>query len=127
MKFLTHILLGLLIIIGGLYIFVMGYKGVTFVKNSGEEYFFLNLGIAILVELVLVFGLFSLLKLIGYNKIVYRILGGVIIGVSTFLITEIALWFVPIGQSVSNLAGLLGLIYGAVLLPIYIKPNNKLK
>ena len=85
------------------------------------------MGIAILIELIVVYALFSAFKLIGYHAIIYAILGGLIIGSLTLCISQIAIWFVPIGDSVFIVTGTLGLIYGSTIFPIILKPNFSTK
>lgn len=144
-NFVKHLLFGSLIILGGLFLYLiivrlMGYLPYShdpgpgwypdqYALNWEETLFFLKfiffLGIYLVPTLAVIFGFFKLLLRIGYNKAFYAISGSVIIGLST------AYWIWRTGGYLAFdvytiIAGeLLGIVYGAMLFPFYIKPIKK--
>lgn len=144
-KFAKHLLLGLLVILGGLFLYmivvqIIGYLPYSDRPGSGWykddlsiswneiNYiwgFIWFLGIYILAELILVYGLFRLFTLIGYNRTVYATLGGLIIGFLTFYSTLGIGWYIAIDSSSVIAGGILGMLYGATLFPIYLRPNKE--
>lgn len=121
-QLLKHIIYGLLIISGGVYLYSLLFLNITFVKNSGENFFFLYLTLVYFCELLFLYGLFSIFKLIGFRFVIYSILGGFFIGSITFITTQYALWFVPLDDSIATIAAILGLLYGIILFPVFLKP-----
>jgi hypothetical protein len=87
--------------------------------------FILFLGIYILGTLIIVYLLFRLLRLIGYNRIVYSILGGLVIGFFSLYWTFGIGWYIAIDSTSILVGGLLGLIYGATLFPRFLRPIMK--
>ena len=87
--------------------------------------FILFLGIYILGTLIIVYFLFRLFRLIGYNRIIYSILGGLIIGFLSLYWTYGIGWYIAIDGSTILTGGILGLIYGATLFPKFLKPMTK--
>ena len=83
------------------------------------------LGIYVLAELVIVYGLFRLFRLIGFNRIVYAVLGGLIIGFLTLYNTMGIGWYIAIDTSSVFAGGILGIIYGSTLFPKFLEPNEK--
>lgn len=144
-KFGKHIFWGLLIILGGLFLYMatvttIGYlpysdrPGPGWYKDelsiSWNEInfiwgFILFLGIYVLAELIIVYFFFRLIRLIGYNRIIYSIIGGLIIGFLTLYNTLGIGWYIAIDQTTVIAGGILGLIYGTTLFPLYLKPNVK--
>ena len=145
-NFGKHMLWGLLIILGGLFIYLaftitIGYipysdrpgpgwhkeeVGISLQEISFIWGFIWFLGIYILGELIIVYWLFRLFRLLGFNKIVYSILGGLIIGFFTLYLTLGIGWYIAIDGSTVIIGGVLGLIYGATLFPKFVRPQNKL-
>ena len=144
-QFGRHLLFGLLIILGGLFLYMtiaisIGYlpysdrPGPGWYKKpfgiSWDEIryiwsFILFLGIYILGTLIIVYFLFRLFRLIGYNRIIYSILGGLIIGFLSLYWTYGIGWYIAIDGSTILTGGILGLIYGATLFPKFLKPMTK--
>ena len=85
------------------------------------------LGIYIFVELVVVYLLFLLFQMIGFNHVVYAILGGLIIGFLTAYITMGMGWYIAIDGSSVVVGGLLGAFYGAVMFPNAFRPYKEKK
>jgi hypothetical protein len=139
-----HLFWGLLIILGGLLVYLtaalaVGYRpyssrpGVNWhpewVLPDGATLIFLFrflalLGVYVLAALTLNFILFRLLRLIAYNRIVFALMGGLAIGLSTFYITLGIGWYIAVNELTVLVAGGLGLIYGATLFPIIINQNK---
>ena len=143
-QFGLHLLFGLLIILGGIFIYMtiatsIGYltysdrPGSGWNKDVGISIDALNfilgfivfLGIYILPTLIVVYLLFLLFKLIGYNRIIFAILGGLIIGALSYYWTLGIGWYIAIDFSTVVVGGLLGVIYGATLFPKYLKSPDK--
>jgi hypothetical protein len=144
-QFGKHLFFGLLIILGGIFLYMIctisiGYlpysdrPGPGWYKKpfgiSWEEInyiwdFILLLGVYILGVLVIVYLLFRLFRLIGYNGIVYSILGGLIIGFLSFYVTLGIGWYIAIDDSTVLIGGILGLIYGAILFPKFLRPIKR--
>lgn len=87
--------------------------------------FILFLGIYILGTLIIVYLFFRLFRLIGYNRIIFSILGGLIIGFLSLYCTLGIGWYIAIDRSTILAGGALGLIYGAMLFPKFLKPISK--
>ena len=144
-QFGRHLLFGLLIILGGLFLYMtiaisIGYLpysdrpgpgwykkpfGISWEEISYIWSFILFLGIYILGTLIIVYFLFRLFRLIGYNRIIYSILGGLIIGFLSLYWTYGIGWYIAIDGSTILTGGILGLIYGATLFPKFLKPMTK--
>jgi len=144
-QFGRHLLFGLLIILGGLFLYMtivisIGYLpysdrpgpgwykkpfGISWEVISYIWSFILFLGIYILGTLIIVYFLFRLFRLIGYNRIIYSILGGLIIGFLSLYWTYGIGWYIAIDGSTILTGGILGLIYGATLFPKFLKPMTK--
>ena len=75
-----------------------------------------------MAALTLTFVVFRLLRLIGYNRIVFTLLGGLITGLVTFYVTLAIGWYIAINELTVIVAGGLGLAYGATLFPAIIHP-----
>lgn len=141
-NFGKHLLWGLAIILGGLFLYMvaalmvgylpysdrpgpgwyegeiqMNWKGVKFIID-----FILFLGIYITGSLVLVFLLFRIFRLFGYNRLVYSILGGLIIGFVSLYCTLGIGWYIAIDGSTVIAGGFLGCLYGATIFPKLLKP-----
>jgi hypothetical protein len=135
-----HLLWSLLIILGGLFIYLVtalsvGYRPYSGRPRSGWHLqwelldwstlsflfrFLMFLGTYLLAVLTLTFILFRLLRLLGYNRIVFALLGGLITGLATFYVTLAIGWYIAINELTVIVAGGLGLIYGATLFPVII-------
>ena len=144
-QFGRHLLFGLLIILGGLFLYMtiaisIGYLpysdrpgpgwykkpfGISWDETRYIWSFILFLGIYILGTLIIVYFLFRLFRLIGYNRIIYSILGGLIIGFLSLYWTYGIGWYIAIDGSTILTGGILGLIYGATLFPKFLKPMTK--
>lgn len=144
-QFGRHLLFGLLIILGGLFLYMtiaisIGYLpysdrpgsgwykkpfGISWDEISYIWSFILFLGIYILGTLIIVYFLFRLFRLIGYNKIIYSILGGLIIGFLSLYWTYGIGWYIAIDGSTILTGGILGVIYGATLFPKFLKPMTR--
>ena len=144
-QFGRHLLFGLLIILGGLFLYMtivisIGYLpysdrpgpgwykkpfGISWDETRYIWSFILFLGIYILGTLIIVYFLFRLFRLIGYNRITYSILGGLIIGFLSLYWTYGIGWYIAIDGSTILTGGILGLIYGATLFPKFLKPTKK--
>ena len=85
------------------------------------------LGIYIIVTLIVVFFLFRLFRLIGYNRIVFSILGGLIIGLLSLYWTRGIGWYIAIDSSTVIVGGILGLLYGGTLFPKFLRPQINMK
>ena len=145
-QFGKHLLFGLLIILGGLFIYMTaaiyigylpysdrpgpGWYDKDFGITWGEVKYVLGfiefLGIYILGTLVVVYLLFMLFRLLGYNRIIYATLGGLIIGFLSFYMTLGIGWYIAIDASTIWIAGILGLVYGSTLFPLFLRPTKKL-
>jgi len=141
-SFGKHLMWGLIIILGGLFIYMttiitIGYlpysdrPGPGWYKDhwsiSWEEIdyiinFLLFLAIYVLGELIIVYFLFRLFCLIGYNKIVFSLLGSIVIGFLTMYVTLGIGWYIALDGSTVLAAGILGIIYGATLFPKFLRP-----
>jgi hypothetical protein len=133
-----HLFWGLLIILGGLLVYLttaitVGYRPYSSRPGAGwpdwATFLFLFrfltlLGVYVLAALTLNFILFRLLRLIAYNRIVYALMGGLAIGLSTFYITLGIGWYIAVNELTVLVAGGLGLIYGMTLFPIIINQNK---
>ena len=75
--------------------------------------------------LIIVYLLFLLLRLVGYNRIVFAMLGGLIIGFLSLYMTLGIGWYIAIDGSTILAGGILGLIYGCTLFPKFLKPVNQ--
>jgi hypothetical protein len=144
-QFGRHLFLGLLIILGGLFLYMtiaisIGYLpysdrpgpgwykkpfGIGWDEINYIGSFILFLGLYILGTLIVVYFLFRLFRLIGYNRIVYSILGGLIIGFLSLYWTLGIGWYIAIDGSTILAGGIFGLIYGATLFPKFLKPTIK--
>ena len=140
-----HLLWGILIILGGLFLYMVGaqilgylpysdrpgpgwYKGEILVDWDGLKFvldFILFLGIYIIGSLILVYGLFRIFRLFGYNRIIYSILGGLIIGFLCLYWTLGIGWYIAIDGSTVTAGGILGLIYGATIFPKLLRPKKE--
>ena len=94
---------------------------------SGEEVrflfdFLIFLGVYILGSLVIVYFIFRLFRLVGYNKIVFAILGAIIIGALSFYWTLGIGWYIALGELTVYAGGLFGALYGAFLFPRFLAP-----
>lgn len=132
-----HLFWSLLTILGGLFLYLVttlaiGYRPYSDRPRSGRHLewelldwntlsflfrFLFFLGIYLLAVLTLTFILFRLLRLIGYNRIVFALLGGLITGLVTFYVTLAIGWYIAISQVTVMVAGGLGFLYGATLFP----------
>jgi hypothetical protein len=139
-----HVFWGLLFILGGLFIYLtialsVGYRPYSDRPRSGWRLewelldwstlsflfrFLLFLGTYLLAALTLTFILFKLLRLIGYNRIVFALLGGLITGLVTCYVTLAIGWFIAINELTVIVAGGLGLVYGATLFPVIIHQHH---
>lgn len=135
-----HLFWGLLIILGGLFIYLtvalsVGYRPYSDRPRSGRQLewelldwstlsflfrFLLFLGTYLLAALTLTFVVFKLLQLIGYNRIVFALLGGLITGLATCYVTLAIGWYIAINELTVIVAGGLGMLYGASLFPVII-------
>lgn len=142
-----HIFWGLLLILGGLFLYIItiwtiGYIPFTDNRSFGwqEEklsisyddinhiwQFIRLLAIYVFVELIIVYGIFSLFKLIGYNRLIYAVLGGIIIGLLTFYSALRTGWEIEVDISSIIAGGVFGFIYGTTLFPKYLKPRTTKK
>ena len=139
-----HLFWGLLIILGGLFIYLttalaVGYRPYSDRPRSGWPLdwelldwttlsflfrFLLFLGTYLLAALTLTFILFRLLRLLGYNRIVFALLGGLITGLATCYVTVAIGWYIAINDLTVIVAGALGMIYGATLFPVIINQHQ---
>lgn len=139
-----HLFWSLLIILGGLFIYLVaalsvGYRPYSDRPRSGQHLnwelldwhtlaflfrFLLFLGAYLLAVLTLTFILFKLLRLIGYNRTVFALLGGLITGLVTLYVTLAIGWYIAINQVTVLVAGGLGLVYGATLFPVIINRHS---
>ena len=145
-NFGKHLLWGLLIILGGLFFYLVGAQAIGYLPYSdrpGPGWYgglsfswsqisyiggFIGLfGIYIFVELVVVYVLFRLFRLVGFHHILYPILGGLVIGFLTAYITMGIGWYIAIDRSSVMVGGLLGAFYGAALFPSLFRPRNEKK
>jgi hypothetical protein len=139
-----HLFWGLLIILGGLLVYLtaalsVGYR--PYSSRPGADWhpgwewpdwgtliflfrFLVLLGVYVLAALTLTFILFRLLRLIAYNRIVFALLGGLITGLLSFYITLGIGWYIAVNELTVLVAGGLGLVYGATLFPIIINQNK---
>lgn len=141
-----HLLWGLLIILGGLFFYMVMVQEIGYLPYSdrpGRGWYdglpfswsqisyiggFIGLiGIYIFAELVVVYILFRLFRLMGFNHMVYAVLGGLVIGFLTAYITMGMGWYIAIDGSSVIVGGLLGAFYGAVLFPNIFRPRNEKK
>ena len=145
-NFAKHILWGSVVILGGLFLYMViseavgylpysdrpgpgWYRGKVSIAAPDLSYisgFILFLGLYLLVWLIIVFLLFRLLRLIGYNRILFAILGGIIIGAVTFYLTLGAGWYIALDGSTVSVGALLGTIYGSTLFPKFLKPPESI-
>lgn len=145
LNFVKHLLWGVMIILGGLFLYMTLIQAIGYLPYSDRpgsgwykdefsltwneiEYiwgFIWFLGIYISVELIIVYFLFRLFRLIGYNRVVFAILGGLIIGFLSLYTTFGIGWYIAIDSSSVICSGILGIIYGSTLFPTYIKPIKK--
>lgn len=143
-KFGKHLLFGTLIILGGLFLYMIftisiGYIpysdrpgsgwydkdfGISWNEISAVLGFIIFLGIYIISSLAIVYLLFRLLRLIGYNRVVFKILGGLVIGILSSYWTMGIGWYIAIDGSTVIVGGILGLIYGSTLFPKYLQPHK---
>ena len=146
-NFGKHLLWGLLIISGGLFLYMVFVQTIGYLPYSDRPGpgwyrneisiswdqivyilgFISMLSIYILAELILVYGLFLLFRLIGYNRITYSILGGIIVGFLSFYSTLGIGWYIAIDLSSVIAGGILGIIYGSTLFPVFLKPDSAKK
>ena len=139
-----HLFWGLLIILGGLLVYLtaallVGYRPYSDRPRSGFNLewqlldgatlvflfrFLALLGVYVLAALTLTFIFFRLLRLIGYNRIVFALMGGLAIGLSTCYITLGIGWYIAVNELTVLVAGGLGLIYGTTLFPIIINQRK---
>lgn len=144
--FAKHIIYGLLTILGGLFLFMClaicvgyipysdrpgpGWYNKPFGISSKEVYFILNflifLGIYILGSLIIVYFIFRLLRLVGYNKIVFSILGAITIGALSFYWTLGIGWYIALGSVPVYAGGIFGAVYGGFLFPRYLAPAPRI-
>ena len=137
-----HLCWGLLIILGGLFIVLVaalavGYRPYSDRPRSGLNLhwqlldwhtlaflfrFLLFLGGYLVAVLTLTFVVFRLLRLIGYNRIVFALLGGVVTGLGALYVTLAIGWYIAINALTVIVAAGLGLVYGATLFPAIIHP-----
>lgn len=87
--------------------------------------FILMLGIYLLPTLALIFGLFKLLLRIGYHRIIFSTLAGILISFATTCLTTITGNYIALDLSTSFAGAFFGYIYGFFILPYYIKPYHK--
>ncbi|MDO7887893.1 hypothetical protein [Hymenobacter cheonanensis] len=85
--------------------------------------FLLFMSIYWLPTLLLLYFLFRLLRLIGYNKLIYAVLGGIIIGIAAGYWTLAIGWYIALDESTVWAGSVLGLLYGAILFPKFLKPT----
>ncbi|MDT0643066.1 hypothetical protein RM553_09525 [Zunongwangia sp. F363] len=136
-----HILWSSLIVLGGLFLYMIIVQIIGYLpysdrpgpgwQNDGNILswqgismiggFISFLGIYILVSLLIIFGLFRIFRLFGYNRIVFSTLGGLAIGLISFYWTMGIGWYIAIDFSTIIAGGILGLIYGAFLFPRFLK------
>jgi hypothetical protein len=139
-----HLFWSLLIILGGLFIYLVlalavGYRPYSDRPRSGLQLqwelldwgtlsflfrFLLFLGAYLLAVLTLTFIFFKFLRLIGYNRIVFALLGGLITGLVTFYVTLAIGWYIAINELTVIVAAGLGLVYGATLFPLIINQHK---
>ena len=127
-RFAKHLLWGLLIILGDLFFYMVVVQAIGYLPYSDRpgpgwhDGLFFSwsqisyiggfiglLGIYILAELVVVYLLFRLFRFIGFNRMVYGVLGGLLIGFLTAYITMGIGWYIAIDGSSVIVVGLLGL------------------
>jgi hypothetical protein len=145
-KFGKHLFFGLLIILGGLFLYItialaIGYlpysdrPGPGWYKNQyGISFddiryvwgFILFLGIYILALLIIAYFVFRLFLFVGYNRIVFSIFGGLFIGFFSMYLTLGIGWYIAIDNSTTIAGGILGIIYGATLFPKFLKPQKEI-
>jgi len=143
-QFGKHVFFGLLIILGGLFLYMtitisIGYLPYSdrpgsgwFNKDFGISWPEINsilgfislLSIYIISTLIFVYLLFRLIRLIGYNQVIFSILGGLVIGILSGYWTMGIGWYIAIDDSTVIVGGVLGLIYGATLFPKYLRPTK---
>jgi hypothetical protein len=139
-NFAWHLFTGLLIIICGLFVYLFiimlcGYlpysdrpgpgwhKGMHI--NSEEIMFIVDfllfLSIYVLAELIIVFIVFRVIRLIGYNRIVFGFFGGLVFFFFTGYVTLGIGWYIALDFSTVIAGGILGAIYGATIFPKFLK------
>ena len=141
-SFGKHLLWGLIIILGGLFIYLITIMTIGYLPYSdrpgpgwhkdhwsiswGEIKFVIDfllfLGIYVLGELIVGYLLFRLIRLVGYNKIVFAVLGGLIFGFLTLYVTLGIGWYIALDGSTVLVGGVLGLLYGATFFPKFMRP-----
>jgi hypothetical protein len=137
----AHLLWGTIVVLGGLFSYLnvallLGYlpysdrpgpgwhPGVSLSLAELQSIggFILFLSIYWLPTLLLIYFLFRLLRLVGYNRLVYAVLGGIIIGVAAGYVTLAIGWYIALDGSTVWAGIILGLLYGATLFPKFLKP-----
>lgn len=138
----NHLLWGILIILGGLFLYMvfaqmMGYlpysdrpgpgwyeggirvdwDGIMFVLD-----FIFFLGIYITASLIVIYGLFRIFRIFGYNRTIDSILGGLIIGSVSLYWTLGIGWYIAIDGSTVIAGGIFGSLYGATIFPRLLQP-----
>lgn len=140
-----HLLFSSLIILGGLFIYMSIAYSIGYLsysdrpgpgwtdKSFGIDWetllfignFVLFLGIYVIGTLLILYLLFKIFVLIGFNRIVYSIIGGITIGFLCFYWTAGIGWYIAIDFSTILVGGILGSIYGATLFPTFLNPTLK--
>ncbi len=83
--------------------------------------FLLFLSIYVLAELIIVFIVFRVIRLIGYNRIVFGFFGGLVFFFFTGYVTLGIGWYIALDFSTVIAGGILGAIYGATIFPKFLK------
>lgn len=144
-RFGLHLLSGLFIILGGLFVYLISimlvgylpysdrpgsgwYKGQIHISWQTISFigsFILFLGIYLLAALIISYLLLRIISLFGYNRLVFALLGSLIIGFLSFYVTLGIGWYIALDDSTVIAAGILGIVYGATLFPKYLDPNKR--
>ncbi|WP_340154107.1 hypothetical protein [uncultured Marivirga sp.] len=144
-NFGKHLLFGTLIILGGLFLYLItvrliGYLPYSHVPGPGwyphqyalnweEILFFLKfiffLGIYLVPTLAVIFILFKFLMRLWYNRLAYTFFGTMAIAFCTAYWTWRTGGYLAFDLYTTIAGEIMGIVYGAMLFPFYIKPIKK--